>query len=117
LSARSWAEEAESAAEWGGVGGGVGGGVTVVGAVVVFLVEAAVLVRAVGAVVLGVVVVVSEACVLRVSEDGAGVESFESLTRKAMATPAAAATNSSSAASSSGSGTAGGHGRRGCLAG
>ena len=89
----------------GGVGGGAGGGFTVVGAVVVFLVEAAVLVRAVGAVVLGVVAVVSEACILRVSEDGAGVESFESLTRKAMATPAAAAANSSSAASSSGSGT------------
>ena len=93
----------------GGVGGGAGGGFTVVGAVVVFSVEAAVLVRAVGAVVLGVVVPVSEACVFRVSEDGDGVESFESPTRKAMATPAAAAANSSSPASSSGSGT----GRRG----
>src|SRR5439155_15185192 len=96
-----------------GGGGGVGGGVTVVGAVVVLLVEVAVLGRAVGAVVLGSAVVVLDAVVLLVVEDGAGVESFESLTRKAMATPAPAATNSSSAASSSGSGTGRRRGRPG----
>jgi hypothetical protein len=89
----------------GGVGGGgVGGGATVVGAVVVFLVEVAVLLRTVDAVVLGAVVVVFDARVDCVAEEGGGVEEFELPTRKAMATPAAPAARSS-AASTSASGT------------
>jgi len=92
----------------GGVGGGVGGGATVVRAVFVFFVEAALLVLAVGAEVLGVVVVAPDAPVCRAAEEvAAGAEPFERPTKKATATPAAAAATRSSAARRTGSGTGG----------